>query len=418
MPLPQPSPGQTEEEFISACMADDTMVSEYPDEAQRMAVCESQWIKHERENDIMSKNQWFKITNLAGESGNKDNPRRAEIAIMEQIGEDWWTGQGITAGPFMRAIDALGELDEILLRINSPGGDVMDGLTIANYLFQHPARVTVRVEGQAASIASVIMMAGDERIMGLGTSVFVHDPITGVIGDADDMRKIADELDKIRDGIIDVYQSRVNLSREELITLMKDDTRMTADEAIAWGFATGKDSELKAAACADLAKTFAAAKAQAQAKLEAIKEADSVRVERDHLKAKVDELTARIEALRKDSDPADPATVIAECAKAGIANLAADWIQEKASMSMIQSRIAFAHAMRDICAAADEDPTPYLAKADDAGEVFRILMVNLKAARDRHIDNTLQPGVDGGGKTGKSFAEIYRRRNMNKLLMR
>lgn len=393
-----------------------------------------------------AKAPWFSVVNLSGEVKNAANPRSAEIAIMDQIGEDWWTGQGITAGAFMRTVDALGELDEILLRINSPGGDVMDGLTIANYLMQHPAKVTVRVEGQAASIASVIMMAGEERVMGLGTSVFVHDPISGLIGDADEMRAMADELDKIRDGIIEVYQSRVNLSRDELITLMRDDTRMTADEAIAWGFATGSDAAIKAAACVDMDKVLARAREQATARASHVTEVQNISAERDSLRAKLEEattnleaankklvdaqaeretingriheLTARVEKLQNPEAQADAATVIALCAEHDITNLAAPWVQAKMPMPQVQARIRQIAALKDIATAAGEDPAPYIARIDDPVEMMRVAIVNLKAAKDQQIDNSLHPGVDAGGKTGNGTAAIYRQRNSTKLLMR
>lgn len=360
--------------------------------------------------DTKAKTPWFIVVNLSGEVKNAANPRQAEIAIMEQIGENWWTGDGVTAGAFMRTVDALGELDEILLRINSPGGDVMDGLTIANYLMQHPARVTVRVEGQAASIASVIMMAGDERVMGLGTSVFVHDPLTGVIGDADDMRAVAAELDKIRDGIVEVYQARVNLSRDELITLMKDDTRMTADEAITWGFATGKDSNLKAAACADMDKVLAKAREQATAHAAHVTEVQNITAERDSLLTKVSELTGQIEALQRGPEPADAAAVIALCAEHGITNLAAPWVQAKLPMQQVQARIQLVTAIKDVFVAAGEDAAPYIAKVDDTVEMLRVAAVNIKAAKDQHIDNHhLQQDMNTTLKASKT-TEIYSRR--------
>ena len=365
--------------------------------------------------------QWFRVVNLSGDFRNAENPRRAEIAIFEQIGEDFWTGDGVTAGRFIRAIDALGELDEIMLRINSPGGDVMDGLTITNYLLQHPAKVSVRIDGQAASIASVIMMAGEERVMGMGTSVFVHDPISGLIGDADEMRKMADELDTVRDGIIEVYQSRVNLSREELITLMRDDTRMTADEAVTWGFATAMDSDIKAAACADLDKVFNKAREHAAAMVNRsnpISDVETLRAENNTLQQTVADLTQQIDALHRGPEPANPAEVITACAKAGISNMAAGWVEQKLPMEAVTARLERASAIKDLCTAAGEEAEPYLAHLDEPVEALRVAMAAVQAAKDQDIDNTIQPGGEGRGKTGKGTAEIYRARNQNKVLMK
>jgi len=189
----------------------------------------------------------IKIRNEAG----KDGGKIADLIIDGPIGfEDWWDESGVVASKFMRQVNALGDLEEINILLNSPGGIVSDGVTITNYLRNHKAPVSVTVMGQAASIASVVAMAADpgKLHMALGTTMFVHDPLTFVGGDADDMREMADMLDKIRDAIVDVYVSRVDMPRAEIIQLMKDDTIMTAEDAVEWGFADTMDAELKAVA--------------------------------------------------------------------------------------------------------------------------------------------------------------------------
>lgn len=362
--------------------------------------------------------QWFKINNLTGEPGNQAAPRLAVLSIFEQIGEDWWTGQGVTAGAFIRAVDALGELDEIELHINTPGGDVMDGLTITNYLMQHPAKVVVRVDGQAASIGSVIMMAGDERIMGLGTTVFVHDPFTIAMGDAEELRSIADDLDKIRDGIIDVYMARTTRSRDDLVALMRASTRLTAAEAVEWGFATRTDSEIKAAACVDLGPVLAQAREQAIARGKAANVARSIERERDELKGKVLDLTTEIEALRRGPAPADAAAVIEACAAAKVPALAADFVKARTPMEQVTARLNQIAQVRDICAAAKSDPDAYIADLQDPVALVRLAVANVRAAADQQIDNHVRSGPHVDGKPGSGIDDIYRQRNANKIFKR
>lgn len=161
---------------------------------------------------------------------------RAEILIHEPIGENWY-GDGFTSKRFDADLKALGDVAEILVRINSPGGAVWDGLAIFNALKDHPARVEVVVEGVAASIASVIAMSGDTIRMGEGAMMMIHNPWTVAIGDADDMRGVAEMLDKVGESLLDVYEKRTGLARAEIRTMLDVETWLTATEAVAKGFA-------------------------------------------------------------------------------------------------------------------------------------------------------------------------------------
>ena len=172
----------------------------------------------------------------------------AEIWIYEMIGYDWWTGGGITAKSFSDDLKALGDLNKIILRINSPGGDVFDGNAIYNILKSHQAEVEVHIDGLAASIASVIAMAGNKVIMPENAMIMIHNPWACGCGEADDLRKMADSLDKIRESIVATYLTRTSLSKEVLIQMMDDETWMTADEAVNNGFADEQVESVKAAA--------------------------------------------------------------------------------------------------------------------------------------------------------------------------
>lgn len=166
--------------------------------------------------------------------------RRAEVLIHETIGENWY-GDGLTAKRFARDLKALGEIDQILVRINSPGGAVFDGIAIYNTLKAHGATIEVFVEGLAASIASVIAMAGHTIRVGHGAMFMVHNPWTIAMGDADDMREVADMLDKVGESLIDIYHTRTGLEVAELRKLLDAETWLTAAEAVEKNFADEVD---------------------------------------------------------------------------------------------------------------------------------------------------------------------------------
>lgn len=163
----------------------------------------------------------------------------AEIEIYSPIGENWW-GDGLTAKKFRSDLKALGTVSEIVVRINSPGGAVFDGFSIYNALKEHGARIVVRIDGLAASIASVIAMAGDEIVMGEGAMMMIHDPWSIAIGDSDDMRKAAEMLDKVKVGLVDAYEKRTKKKRAQIEDWMAVETWFTAEEAVEEGFADSR----------------------------------------------------------------------------------------------------------------------------------------------------------------------------------
>lgn len=189
-----------------------------------------------------------------------DNPRKAKVVIDKPIGSDYapdwikdFTGEK-PAREFIAAVDALGELDEIHLEMNCPGGDVASGVRIFHYLKDHPAQVHVKVTGQAASIAVVIVLAGDTRVMGVGTTMMTHRASSLMVGfyNAKEMRDTADNLSKFDDAIVDLFVMATGKTAEEINGLLdQGDTVMSADEALEWGFITDKDAKLQAVACSD-----------------------------------------------------------------------------------------------------------------------------------------------------------------------
>lgn len=158
-------------------------------------------------------------------------PDTAEILIYDVIGFE------LTAKDFAQQVKDLGDVSEINVRINSPGGDVFDGMTIYNILRSHPARIIVDVDGMAASIASVIAMAGDEIRMAKSSMMMIHSAWGVVVGDAEDMATMAAVLVKLDGQIADVYAQRSRNSSQRMLEIMAAETFLTADEAVAAGLA-------------------------------------------------------------------------------------------------------------------------------------------------------------------------------------
>lgn len=166
---------------------------------------------------------WYQITAKA------DAPH--EITIYDEIG-DW----GVTAGQFVSDLAGL-RGDEITLRLNSAGGEVFGGIAIYNALRNHPAKVTTYVDGLAASIASVIAMAGDHVEMSPNATLMIHDASSGVQGDAADMRAMAELLDKTSNNIASIYAEKTGGQASDWRHLMQATTWFDAGEAVDAGLA-------------------------------------------------------------------------------------------------------------------------------------------------------------------------------------
>jgi len=159
----------------------------------------------------------------------------ARIMVYGYIGQTW-DGRGVEAKKFIDELNAL-DVDAIDLHINSGGGQVFEGTAIYNALKAHRAKITVRIDGIAASIASIIAMAGDTVEMPENAMMMIHDPMGVVAGTSEDMEKMADVLDKLKTGLIATYHEKTGVDAEDLSTMMTDETWMTAGEAVKLGFA-------------------------------------------------------------------------------------------------------------------------------------------------------------------------------------
>lgn len=185
----------------------------------------------------------------------KASADKAEIQIYEQIGRDWWTGDGIEAKWFANELKKIPKGTPIDVRINCNGGSVHDGMTIHNLLADRRDDVVCIVDGVAASIASVIALAGKELRMPSNTLLMIHDPWGYAQGNAADMRRAADMLEKHRDAICNVYCAKLkDKDPEELKKLMAAETWYTGAEAKEFGFADTVTDEISFSASAELAK--------------------------------------------------------------------------------------------------------------------------------------------------------------------
>lgn len=169
---------------------------------------------------------------------------RGEILLYGEIGPSEW-GM-VDAEAFARILKDLGDVTVIDLRINSYGGFADEGIAIYSQLVRHPAQVNVTVDGIAASIASVIAMAGKTIRMNRGTRMMVHEAAGLGLGGKRAMRKAADVLEAYDQAIVDIYAHRTGRSRAELMGLMEAETWLSAKDAVDKGFADGVDEQAAA----------------------------------------------------------------------------------------------------------------------------------------------------------------------------
>jgi len=359
---------------------------------------------------MKSAREWFRFHNSTSD------PTVAEIHIIDFIGswdDDWFARNwgyemGVTARAFVEELAKLPEsVKAIHLHINSPGGDIQAGINITNALREQQASkgrsVETFIDGIAASIASVIAMAGSKVHIGDNALVMIHNPWGLAIGSAAEMRKTAEVLDTMRGQIIATYQWHSALEKDALATLMDAETWMDADEAIKNGFATDKVAGLKAAASITR---------EAAAKLSV-----------------PERFKNRVNAFLKPADDEKPsatqaADVVRACADAGLdISFANVLIASKADMTSVQARIDAEKAARaaaktrsdEIAALCTLAKLPELAEGYAAGgmsiEAVRHHLTTIKAKVSQgEIDAGLnpddgQPNVAAGWKNAMTRAQ-------------
>lgn len=294
----------------------------------------------------------------------------AVLAIDDEIG--FW---GTQAKDFRESLNGI-SAKELHVEINSPGGDVFAGTAMFNMVrawAKDGKTVVTKVTGVAASIASVIFLAGDKRVMPKNTFAMVHQPWTFAMGNADDLREQADTLEKIGGGMVKTYMDRTGLSEDEVNALLAQDTWLSADEALEKGFATEVSDEIKATAKFDMAR------AQLPENVQAVFKA---------------------EEKKSDDAPADPAVddepnpladqIEALAAKAELADFAPLLAVACTSLADAQAKIANAREIRALCAVAKKpDMAASLIKAHKPVAEARAEIAQVLAEEDEasHTDS-------------------------------
>ncbi len=317
--------------------------------------------------------QWFTVRAQA-------EAKAVQVSIRGIIGE--W---GLTDREFIRDVEAAGDDVELIeVTINSRGGEVDHGLAIYNFLKAHSAAVSVRIDGIAASAASVIALAGDEIIMPENTLMMVHNPWTFAAGNAKQLRKTANDLEKFEQSLMATYMGRTNKSEEEVRSLLDEETWLTAAEAVELGFADKVES-LKRSATAALAEAVdipEAVLARIQAAGDSTPEPsnadDSGATDDDDSTPEQDppaepgtspeaftQTPAPNDGGSPSADKPDPAALAELCSEHGLNTMAASWIREGLTVAAAKQRILEIKAAVDdalqvqgqlVPTGADEEP--------------------------------------------------------------
>lgn len=175
-----------------------------------------------------------------------EETKEADINIFGDITSwDWEEFGEMSAHTLSKQLEDLGDVNTINVHISSYGGEVKEGLAIYNALKNHKAKIKTYCDGFACSIASVIFMAGDERIMSKASLLMIHNAWIYAMGNANELRKQAEDLDKITQASINAYMEHINISEEELKELLDKESYLTYDECLDMGFATSVTSDSK-----------------------------------------------------------------------------------------------------------------------------------------------------------------------------
>jgi len=291
----------------------------------------------------------------------------AEVAIYDEIG-----AYGVSAKGFLAELGALPERTPVDLRLNSPGGSVFDAVAIHNALKRHEGTVTVWIDGIAASAASYIAMAGDEIVMPENAFLMIHDPAGLVMGTAEDMRAMAEALDKVKGSLISGYAAKSGRTPEEVSALMAAETWFDASDAVAQGFADRLIEPVRIAANFDIGRFRNAPPVlvkQVEAEPEPGADTDGTNTEAtdevadgDQVEDAEDEQADSADTAQPSAEtpppsgaPPDPAAIRAEaigharavvdlCRLAGQPQMAGRFLEEDASLDEVRTALLAAKA--------------------------------------------------------------------------
>lgn len=332
----------------------------------------------------MKPREWFRVEMKAGEE-------IADMYIYDNIGKSFWNDDAVSAKQFVDDLNALpATVTGVRVHVNSLGGDMFDGIAIANALRDYRKKgksVETISEAVAASAASIVMMAGSPIVMGDNATMMIHLPWGFVIGNADDMRKTAEVFDGFSEQAVATYRWNTSLSAEDVLAMLKAETWLSADQAIEKGFATKKAEGLKAAASLDR-RSLASLKVP-------------------------DQYKPQVEALLKPEPKPDPKPepmaaleVVRACKVADCADLAEELMATGATPAQVTATIETTKAARsaakvratEITAICEASKRPEMAATmiasglDVAG--VKAHLANVRAAVDEargHLDTSIDP---------------------------
>ena len=293
---------------------------------------------------------WFTVRAM-------DDQKTVNVSVRGIIAEF-----GVSDREFIREVEAAGDdVEMINVTINSRGGEVDHGLAIYNFLRNHKALVSVRIDGIAASSASVIAMAADEIIMPANALMMVHNPWTIAMGNAEELRKTADDLQQFETALMSTYTARTGRTDEEVRGLLGDETWLTAQEAVELGFADQVEALQRPAAVA-LAESASIPQSVIE-KIDAI-EAESSESPGEPVTPGADAGSGTPGAEPPAAEAPEPterdnaAALVSLCVEKGAGAMASAWVKEGISLEEAGKRIAAARALEDESAAADHQITP------------------------------------------------------------
>lgn len=314
---------------------------------------------------------WYSIKNVA-------EAKQVEVMIYDEIGL-----YGVDAKSFIEEIKNIQNDTPVLLRINSPGGSVIDGLAIYDAISRMPQKVTARIEGIAASMASVIALAADEIVMSENSLYMIHNVWGGEVGESGDLRKAADLMDKMGERLVSIYMSKTGKSEDVIRSWMNKETWFNSQEAVEAGFVHSVEEPIRMAAKFDINKYDYKNKSLVNKLFNNQKKENQMEKEFENLKSFISELFAKKNEM-KDVNILDNDIVIEkmsaleesiEESNKAILELNGKIVEKDGYIATLEDEVSSFKVAKmegtpsDVVPAKDPNPTPE-AKSEDVWSMF------------------------------------------------
>ncbi|MDR2366438.1 MAG: ATP-dependent Clp protease proteolytic subunit [Zoogloeaceae bacterium] len=347
--------------------------------------------------------KWYEIQNRAGESPG------IEVSIYDEIGI--W---GVSAADFIRDLRAVDDgMSPIVVAINSPGGNVFDGIALNAFLSRLGDRCAARIDGIAASAASVVAVGASRVQIGESAMMMIHQPWQIAAGNAEDFRKLADDLDKVGDSVRAAYQRKApGIEDEDLSALLDDETWLSAKEAVELGLADEIVERASVKACRGafglLERYGKLPRALAEpepAPAEPEPEPPEPEPEPEPPNPGADESGAELAAIA--------AQLASACVKAGVSQLTEHIIMSTSkTKEAADAEVARIEAIASLCVAArrTELAALYIQSRLSAEEARARLFDEIVARNDQEIDNKTPENLGNAAAAKVSAKDIYARR--------